>query len=230
MSKFKFTATLTLAASLLLGACSDGYDESNDSYANFRLDVVTCLGINNSAGAEFEYLGRDDSTAVRLQSALTTLPSGVVAGKRVLLRYKVLDRQLEGGNPGARSIGTYRCTAIVTDTVRNGQAPQWAATDALKLRSLWRTGPYINLRSQVEVSTRARQLRLVADATTLNADTVECHLVHRLMDADTTYYWRDCYGSFFAGNITGKPSCRVLRVWINDCVKPDIKYYDFKIK
>lgn len=215
----------------MLMSCSDDYDPNRDTYRDFRLDVVTCLGVSNSAGAEFEYVGRDDSATVRLQSALTTLPEGVKAGKRVLLRYSYRATQLAGGNPDARHISTYRCTPIFTDTVRLGYTPStWSGSHRLKLRSLWRTGGYINMRSQVEVTGHTRQLGLVADAATVNADTVECHLVHNLMGADSTYYWRDCYGSFFAGNITSRASCRVLRVWVNDCVKPHVRYYDFKIK
>ncbi len=230
MIRITTIATLSIIAATLLAGCSDDYNPGTDTYRDFRLDVATCLGINNSAGAEFEYIGRNDSATVRLQSALTSLPSGVVAGKRVLLRYSYTSTQFAGGNPDARHISTYRCTPIFTDTVRVGSQASWTSSHELKLRSLWRTGGYINMRSQVEVTDHTRMLRLVADAATVNADTVECHLVHNLMGADTTYYWRDCYGSFFAGNITGKATCRVLRVWVNDCVKPNVKYYDFKIR
>ncbi len=230
MTRITTIATLSIIAATLLAGCSDDYNPGTDTYRDFRLDVATCLGINNSAGAEFEYIGHNDSATVRLQSALTTLPSGVVAGKRVLLRYSYSSTPFAGGNPDARPISTYRCTPIFTDTVRVGSQASWKASHELKLRSLWRTAGYINMRSQVEVTGHTRMLGLVADAATVNADTVECHLVHNLMGADTTYYWRDCYGSFFAGNITGRATCRVLRVWVNDCVKPNVKYYDFKIR
>ncbi len=214
-----------LALALGLAACGDGYDPSLDTLGDFRLDVVTCNGMSGGTVA-FEYLGRGDSAAVQLQSSLTALPQGVKAGDRVLLRYSF--RQPQQGS-GPHPISTYRCTRIVTDTVRLAASPDAQRHRSIKLRSLWRTGPYINLRCEVEHASLHR-LALLADRATLGADTVVCHLVHDLAGTDTAYYWRDCYGSFFASNITGRPSCRVLRVAVNDEVKPSVKFYDFKIK
>lgn len=216
-----------LALTLGVAACGDGYDPSLDTLGDFRLDVVTCKGMAGG-GVAFEYLGRGDSTAVQLQSSLTSLPQGVKAGDRVLLRYSFRQPPTDGG-AAPRPISTYRCTRIVSDTVRLATAPDARQHRSIKLRSLWRTGPYINLRCELEHASLHR-LGLLADRATLGADTVVCHLVHDLAGTDTAYYWRDCYGSFFASNITGRPTCRVLRVAVNDEVKPTVKYYDFKIR
>lgn len=217
-----------LALALVMAACGDGYDPSLDTLGDFRLDVVTCKGMSGGTVA-FEYLGRGDSAAVQLQSSLTALPQGVRAGDRVLLRYSFRQPQHDGAGSEPRPISTYRCTRIVTDTVRLAASPDAQRHRSIKLRSLWRTGPYINLRCEVEHASLHR-LALLADRSTLGADTVVCHLVHDLAGTDTAYYWRDCYGSFFASNITGRPTCRVLRVAVNDEVKPTVKYYDFKIR
>ena len=221
-------ARLAAALALALGAaaCGDGYDPSLDTLGDFRLDVVTCKGLDGGTVA-FEYLGRGDSAAVQLQSSLTALPQGVRPGDRMLLRYSFRQPQGRDGDP--RPISTYRCTRIVTDTVRLAAGPDARRHRSIKLRSLWRTGPYINLRCEVEHASLHR-LALLADRATLGADTVVCNLVHELTGTDTAYYWRDCYGSFFASNVTGRPSCRVLRVAVNDEVKPSVKFYDFKIK
>lgn len=217
-----------LALALVMAACGDGYDPSLDTLGDFRLDVVTCKGMSGGTVA-FEYFGRGDSAAVQLQSSLTALPQGVRAGDRVLLRYSFRQPQHDGAGSEPRPISTYRCTRIVTDTVRLAASPDAQRHRSIKLRSLWRTGPYINLRCEVEHASLHR-LALLADRATLGADTVVCHLVHDLAGTDTAYYWRDCYGSFFASNITGCPTCRVLRVAVNDDVKPTVKYYDFKIR
>ena len=217
-----------LALALVMAACGDGYDPSLDTLGDFRLDVVTCKGMSGGTVA-FEYLGRGDSAAVQLQSSLTALPQGVRAGDRVLLRYSFRQPQHDGAGREPRPNSTYRCTRIVTDTVRLAASPDAQRHRSIKLRSLWRTGPYINLRCEVEHASLHR-LALLADRATLGADTVVCHLVHDLAGTDTAYYWRDCYGSFFASNITGRHTCRVLRVAVNDEVKPTVKYYDFKIR
>lgn len=217
-----------LALALVMAACGDGYDPSLDTLGDFRLDVVTCKGMSGGTVA-FEYLGRGDSAAVQLQSSLTALPQGVRAGDRVLLRYSFRQPQHDGAGSEPRPISTYRCTRIVTDTVRLAASPDAQRHRSIKLRSLWRTGPYINLRCEVEHASLHR-LALLADRATLGTDTVVCHLVHDLAGTDTAYYWRDCYGSFFASNITGRHTCRVLRVAVNDEVKPTVKYYDFKIR
>ena len=97
----------------------------------------------------------------------------------------------------------------------------------MKLRSLWRTGEFINLHCQVEYTSKARTFMLVADESTLANDTVDCYLVHDLR-GETGTFWRDCYASFNVGALWKKDYFKCLRVYINDVTYPGIGYYDFK--
>ena len=96
----------------------------------------------------------------------------------------------------------------------------------VKLRSLWRTGEYINLHCQVEYINTARTFMLVADGQTLGNDTVHCYMVHDLRGERGTF-WRDCYASFNVGALWKKPTFKVMRIHLNDKTYPDTEYYDF---
>jgi len=67
---------------------------------------------------------------------------------------------------------------------------------------------------------------LVADAGTLDNDTVICYLVHDLRGEQGTF-WRDCYASFNVGALWHRDSFHCLRVFLNDVTFPETEYYDF---
>ena len=67
---------------------------------------------------------------------------------------------------------------------------------------------------------------LVLDPSTANADTVHCYLVHDLR-TDTAYFWRNCYASFFVGRFWNKPSCRTLRLHVNNAANSQENCFDF---
>ena len=209
---------LLLAALLALAAC-DKQDDIDRAYTDYRYDIVTYLG-QNDAGAVFEYLGHGDSTAVTLRSRVGL--SDVKTHQRVLLRYDFADQQ--AGDH--RDITVYGCNAIISDSLRQTQVPDSLPRHEVKLRSLWRTGPYLNLRCQVEYTGKSRTFMLVADANTLASDTVHCYLVHDLRGERPTF-WRDCYASFSIGALWKRPSVKCMRVHLNDLTYPGTEYYDF---
>jgi hypothetical protein len=96
----------------------------------------------------------------------------------------------------------------------------------VKLRSLWRTGEFINLHCMVEYTGKTRTFMLVADETTLADDTVHCYLVHDLRGEQATF-WRDCYASFNVGALWHKDTFKCLRFHLTDVAFPDTEYYDF---
>jgi len=207
----------------LIGVTSCHHDDDVDrSYTDYRYDIVTYQG-QNAIGAVFEYLGHGDTAAIKLQSTVA-ISTGITANQRVLLRYEFADRS---SHASTRNVTVYGCYNIISDSLRYSTAKvSDYPMHEMKLRSLWRTGQYINMHAQVEYTGEARMLVLAADSTTLNQDTVHCYLMHDLRGYEGTY-WRDCYGSFFVGILWQKPSCRVLRVHVNDVVRPENKYYDF---
>ena len=63
------------------------------------------------------------------------------------------------------------------------------------------------------------------DSATIDADTVQCYLVHDPR-TDSTMWWRECYASFHVGNVWRRPGCRALRVHITDVVAPEVPWHD----
>lgn len=213
---------ISLTAILLAFASCDKQEDIDRAYTDYRYDIVTYLG-QNDAGAVFEYLGHGDSTAVRLQSGVS-LGDDVATHQRVLLRYDFADKVATDN----RLINVYGCNAIISDSVRQTFiAPDSIPVHEVKLRSLWRTGEFINLHCQVEYTGKARSFMLVADGNTLSNDTVYCYLMHDLRGEQGTF-WRDCYASFNVGALWHKPTFKCMRLVINDLTYPEIGFYDFK--
>lgn len=214
-----------LLAVAALSACQDRGDDDT-RIVEWRYDFVTYMGYSGST-ATFEYLGRGDSAAIVLRASGLDKPGHLATGQRVLLYYTVTGTP----SPGVRDVQAryYTSGNVVSDSLRVNTKPvEQYAMHPIKLRSLWRTGGYINLRGQVEYTGHPRQLYLMADGATLDSDTVDVYLVHDLMQGqDSTRFWRNCYGSFYVGEAWYKPSCRVMRVHVRDVVRPQATCYDF---
>ncbi len=214
-----------LLAVAALSACH-GSDDDDTRIVEWRYDFVTYTGYSGST-ATFEYLGRGDSAAIVLRASGLDKPGHLATGQRVLLYYTVTGTP----SPGVRDVQAryYTSGNVASDSLRVNTKPvEQYAMHPIKLRSLWRTGGYINLRGQVEYTGHPRQLYLMADGATLDGDTVDVYLVHDLMQGqDSTRFWRNCYGSFYVGEAWYKPSCRVMRVHVRDVVRPQATCYDF---
>lgn len=214
-----------LLAVAALSACH-GSDDDDTRIVEWRYDFVTYMGYSGST-ATFEYLGRGDSAAIVLRASGLDKPGHLATGQRVLLYYTVTGTP----SPGVRDVQAryYTSGNVASDSLRVNTKPvEQYAMHPIKLRSLWRTGGYINLRGQVEYTGHPRQLYLMADGATLDGDTVDVYLVHDLMQGqDSTRFWRNCYGSFYVGEAWYKPSCRVMRVHVRDVVRPQATCYDF---
>ena len=219
MKHLRYLPILLMAVLSALASC-DKQEDIDRSYTDYRYDIVTYLGVNGT-GAVFEYLGHGDSASVKLQSRVTV--KDVKTNQRVLLRYEFADK----ATGAERNVNVYGCNGIFSDSLRQTQAsPDSLPCQEIKLRSLWRTGEFINLHCQVEYTGKARTLMLVADANTLASDTVDCYLVHDLRGERATF-WRDCYASFNVGALWRKDTFRCLRIHLNDVTFPETEYYDF---
>lgn len=219
MKALRLLPILLLTALIAMVSC-DKQEDIDRAYTDYRYDIVTYLGENDN-GAVFEYLGRDDSAAIKLQSRVTV--SDVKTQQRVMLRYDFVDKNNTGST---RDIDVFGCNAIFSDSLRMIMEADSLPQHQVKLRSLWRTGEFINLHCQVEYTGKARTLMLVADGNTLGNDTVHCYLTHSLRGEQASF-WRDCYASFNVGALWKRPSFRCLRVHLNDVTFPDTKHYDF---
>ena len=220
MTKHLRHLTMFVLAMLALASC-DKQEDIDRAYTDYRYDIVTYLG-ENGIGAIFEYIGHGDSAAIKLQSRVTV--SEVKSNQRVLLRYDFADAST---NTGLRNIDVFGCNGIISDSLRMIEtSPDSLPKHQVKLRSLWRTGEFINVHCLVEFTNKNRTFMLVADGQTLNNDTVDCYLTHDLRGERGTF-WRDCYASFNVGALWKRSSFKCLRVYINDVTFPDTEYYEF---
>lgn len=212
----------------LAAACSD--DEGTSLVPDVRYDMVTYLGQTANGEMCFEYLGRGDSTAIRLQGTMATVPEGLTVGRRMLLHYSVLSHVSD--TEWQVSIDYITTGVVLSDTLRVNTTTPITGYEMhpLRLRAIWRGGTYLNARFELEWTGKTRMMMLLADRSTVDADTVHCYLVHDLMDADSTYFWRTAYGSFFVGNLMKLPNARVMRVHVADVIRPTTECYDFTIK
>jgi len=219
MKRVLYLPLLWLTMATLLFSC-DKEEDIARSYTDYRYDIVTYIG-QNATGAVFEYLGHGDSASVMLQSRVSV--SDVKSNERVLLRYDYADTQ----SGSSRLIDVYGCSGIISDSLRMiMESPDNLPQHVVKMRSLWRTGEFINLHCQVEYTGKSRSFMLVADGNTLEDDTVHCYLTHSLRGEQGTF-WRDCYASFNVGALWKRPTFHCMRIHVKDLTYPHIEYYDF---
>ncbi len=216
----RFSTLVVLAITFI--AC--GHENIDDIYTNYRLDIVTYMGKHDTDTHYFDYYGSGDELPIRL--VYTGMIGEYKTGERVLLRYTIADPMPEGG--GEVNLRQCVATTIISDTLRETSLDAGElAHDPIRLRSIWRTGNYINLHCEVEYTGKTRTLALNALQTTLDNDTVVCRLVHDMRDA-SAMQWRNCYASFYIGDIWNRTSCRTLKVVIDsDVIRPDKRDYCF---
>ncbi|MBR1804121.1 MAG: hypothetical protein IJ775_04365 [Muribaculaceae bacterium] len=213
-----------IAMTVALMACSDSHDIDR-AYTDYRYDIVTYMG-NDDAGHEVYRLdGRDDNPAVTLLATGTHAPQDSHLGRRVLLRYEMADAVSDS----VRHITAYAASAIISDSMRYTLKPvaQYLQNNSpVKLRSVWRTGDYLNLHGQLEYTGKSRHFYLLLDSATWHRDTVHCYLVHNVF-GDTTRHWREFYASFYIGTLWKRNPKQVLRFHADDLVRPEVTYRDF---
>ena len=127
---------------------------------------------------------------------------------------------------GVQLITARSYTQAVTDSLRYTSDLSTVVMDSVRLRSVWRTGNYLNVSSEVKYTNEKRVVALVMDKSTWHSDTVHCYLVHNML-GEQAYFWRKCYASFYIGAVWKLPTCTTVRVHLNDVVYPQVRYYDF---
>lgn len=215
MKRLLYITTIVLLMALAI-SCSE--DEPYE-YGDFRFDMVTFTGYD-AERAVFSLLQRDDSEITLRTASRCSLD--VNQGQRMLLNY------IPAGavTNGVQEIRARGYTEAVTDSLRYTSRPDSVVMDSVRLKSIWRTGDYLNLSTEVKFTEGKRQLYLVMDKDTWHSDTVRAYLAHNMM-GEQAYFWRKCYLSFYIGAVWKLQSCKVLRVYLNDVIYPKVEYYDF---
>ena len=216
---------IALAIMTLLSA-SCRSDEPGQDYGNFRYDMVTYRSYEGGK-ASFGYISRDDAPEITLLAATESVPK-LKYGDRVLLYYY----------PGVTKGQTQEITMryyvqVITDTLK---LVEDAAIDTMKmepvrLRSMWRTGQYINVHCEAPYTEKSRVIDLVAGkkaAESAAGGNLNCYFIHDTK-GQTTYFHRACYVSFFVGDLTQKAPHTTLQVNIADEIRPDAGPYAFTL-
>ncbi len=219
-SHFFHIFALGLVVSLAT-SCGNG-DADYGALEDFRLDIVTYKNFSEAI-AYFQYVDR--SGEITELEARGIAEPDIEKDHRVLMRYKVMDEQA-----GHSLIGIYGITGIISDSLRVNKLPlEEYEMHELRLRSIWQTGEFINLRCQVEYTGEARSFYLMMDDATRDNEVVDCYLVHDLK-GQKPLHWRDCYASFNVGVLLKRTTCRALRVHLTDVVRPDVSEYVFSMR
>lgn len=214
-----------LALTAAVASCDDDKD-IDPRYTDYRYDVVTYRGTEGGT-ARFDLVARDDD-GMTVLTAAAAIDTAIHQGQRVLIRYNFADSSRAGG---ARRINLYQTVRITYDSLRYTVNPLSYYLDQMepvRLRSIWRTGDYLNLNCQVEYTGKPRHFYLLLDSATHRRDTVDCYLVNNTF-GDTTYHLRTGYASFFVGSVTRVPTCQVLRVRLNNRSVGTVTDHLFKI-
>lgn len=215
---------LAFAALLTATSCRDHDGKLPASYESYRVDVTTYVG-QDATGAVMELTGRDDNPSTTLHAAGYE-PQDVAPGKRMLLSYSTTGLR----NDGSKDIEVNGTSQISNDSLRvNTKELDSYPRHPIRLKSIWRTGEFINLHGQLEHTTKGQLLYLMADAATVPCDTVHAYVVNDLLDNDSTFFWREFYASINVGALIKRNTCSTLRVHVVDRLMPAVEHYDFTL-
>lgn len=211
--------TIILCATAFWG-CSDN-NEPNLS-DNKQYSMVTFQEENNN-GSIFTYQTSENSPLITLRTSTAT-NLNVKKGTRVMLYYWVTNKNSDTD----LNISIDFTLSVLFDSLRMATKANIdiAPSNPIKLKSIWRTGDFINYSGALQYTGSPRQFYLVMDQATMENDTIKAYLIDNIMGHDG-YFYRKAFGSFFVGYISQKSKCKVFRVYVNDENYPSVKYYDF---
>ena len=204
---------LPAVAAIILGGCSEGDDENRSVVATLY-DVAEVI----EAGEEttvFEVYRPDaaEGAVLTADGSLFSESDEVGPGHCVFLAY-----QPDSGEPytsGAISVlgwGKAHNEALLQSEPEH--LADWDR-DPVWLQSLWRAGDKVILRTMLTYDSEPRVFALVLDKTTLADEYPEAYLVHN-RKTDRPNFKRQFYAAFDVGALWSYPSCRGLRIHVNN--------------
>ena len=216
---------------LALSACDRSHDgKLDEAFETQVVDIVTYTGLDDDNHAIFRLDGRDDDPAITLHTSVGA-PNKVKENERILLTYSINHKASDNSYWNINAIGFSR---IINDSLRVNVNPiDTYQMRPVRLTSAWRTGEFINLHAQAEVTNKNRLIYMMIDRDTKYNDTVQAYLVHDLLNTPSAsiFYWRDVYMSVNVAALRlPQAPCHVLRLNINDDNHSTTTHYDFKIK
>lgn len=207
---------------IICSACSK--DDNNMPSNDAILNMVTFEGQKDNV-CTFSYQGYDDSPLITL-NANGYDGSKFKKGERTMLYYYITS---QSSTDTKKDINVRYPISTIFDSLRvtNHENIIKYPSNLVQLKSMWRSGEFINMNISLQYTGSPRQFILVMDKSTENNPTVDLYLIDNPLGADG-YFYRKAYASFFVGAIWRKSSCNTVRVHVNDENYPDVKYYDFQ--
>ena len=203
-----------------MASCSKGNDGNITDE-----DIFNMVTYQETVNGEttFNYQGYDDSPLITLRAKnfdATEYRKGV----RTMLYYYITSQR----NDTDRNIAINGIGGTMGDSLRVASLEKIneIPSNPIQVRSFWRSGDFINFRGWLQYTGEPRQFSLVMDEATRENELVECYLIDNIMDKEG-YYYRRAYASVFLGRLWERPSCKTVRIYVNDEKYPQVKYYDF---
>lgn len=218
MKRFRYILMCMLTAVVMV-AC--GEDELYE-YGDFNYDLVTYSGEDGNRSV-FTFQSYNDSPLITLTASNVSNPEMNV-GQRLLLNYEVED---DLGN-NSQLVTVKGMSKITTDTITvvTQAALDTLKRDDVKLKSVWRTGNYLNVRCQVQYTEKPRRLFLATTGEVGENGMISAYQIQDLMGAQT-YYWIETYFSYYIAPVWDEDVCKGLIYNVNDLTYPDVKSYSF---
>lgn len=204
---------------IILPSCKE---EEPFNYGDFYYDMVTYVG-DNSGKSVFTFQSYNDSPLITLTASNVSKP-GMVKGQRLLLNYIVNEEQ--GDNNKVVEVKGY--SKVTTDTIQVLSQEELGALkcDEVKIKSVWRTGNYLNVRCMVEYTKEPRRLFLASTGLPDENGMIQTYQIQDLMGAQT-FYWFETYLSYYIAPVWDDEATTGIRYNVVDLSYPEVKYYDF---
>lgn len=200
---------MILTAILATSSCSK--DDIEYPTPIRSVDIVTCT--DTQSGMKFELQRAQESEIIPLitsQSINTSIPPG----RRVIIEYEAAatDTALRPIPVKLLQIGL-----IPFDTIRSESLNKILSLPApqMQIISIWRTGCYINMQTDMEFDGNTRSYSITADRQTIGTDIVECYLYNTGEEVSPNHISRRSYASFFIGEIWQNPDLKQIRLYTN---------------
>lgn len=218
-TKILYIFGLMLAAFSLV-SCSE---ESPGGITDLiRTDMVT-FEQETDAGTLFSMQEYEDSPMMYL-TAEGFHGKELNKGERTILRYYVKSKDTVSDV----NISVQYQIPVIFDSLRvaTKERIREYEINPVELKSIWRSGNFVNINTFVQYTDKQRFIALIVDEATLGRNIVEAYFVDDLLE-HPGFYYRQAYLSFFTGNLWAKyPDSKTLRIYINDSNYPNVKYYD----
>lgn len=199
-----------LLMSLVLLFVECGRDDV-DYPTDYRyVEILTVL--KNDKGMILEKVGVNDEETIKMTTN-QWVDADLERGRRVIAEYSVEADKL---NQRPMPIKLHQMGYIQFDTVKyqpksvieNGSCPK------IEIISLWRTGRFINLQSEVGYDGKSQLYTIVADKMTAGQAIVECYLQNKGELVGDNSIYRHSYASFYIGEIWDSPTLERVRLYL----------------